>query len=217
MSFLQNHDQIGNRAFGDRLSAAPEKLALARAGLLLAPQIPMLFMGEEWGASTPFQFFVDFAADPELSRAVREGRRREFRHFAAFSDPAAAETIPDPTAEATFRRCILDGRERERSPHAEILADTRRLLAIRRQVVLPLTRTTYLGPLNHLSAEDAIDLSWRYRAGTLRFAANFGRREIEVILDPGARPVWTSPAVRQEGLRLVLPPWTALLTVEDAR
>ena len=87
VAFLQNHDQIGNRAFGERLSqlAPPERLRSARAGLLLAPQIPMLFMGEEWSASTPFLFFVDFADDEALSTAVREGRRREFERFAAFA------------------------------------------------------------------------------------------------------------------------------------
>ena len=88
MTFLQNHDQVGNRALGERLShlADPKKLDLARAGLLLSPQIPMLWMGEEWSASAPFLFFVDFAPDADLNKAVRDGRRREFKSFAAFAD-----------------------------------------------------------------------------------------------------------------------------------
>ena len=144
VSFLQNHDQIGNRAFGERLSqlVPPERLALARAGLLLAPQIPMLFMGEEWSASSPFLFFVDFAEDEALSTAIREGRRREFERFASF---AGGLEIPDPTHEKTFVRSVLDWTERMQSPHREILEDTRALLALRHERVVPLTRSRYLG------------------------------------------------------------------------
>ena len=125
VAHLQNHDQIGNRAFGERLSAlvSPEKLALAHAGLILSPQIPMLFMGEEWSASAPFQFFVDFSESEELSSAVREGRRREFRHFKAFADEAAAARIPDPTDEQTFLDSKLDWEEIAREPHASLLAE----------------------------------------------------------------------------------------------
>src|SRR5215212_3277138 len=100
VSFLQNHDQTGNRDFGERLShlIPPERLALARAGLLLSPQVPMLYMGEEWDASTPFLFFVDFSDDEPLSTAVREGRRREFAKFKAFAEQHGGEQIPDPTS-----------------------------------------------------------------------------------------------------------------------
>jgi malto-oligosyltrehalose trehalohydrolase len=100
--FLQNHDQTGNRALGERLItlAPPEALRAAYALLLLGPQIPMLFMGEEFGATTPFFFFTDH--HDELADAVREGRRNEFAHFAAFSDPVRREKIPDPNAATTF-------------------------------------------------------------------------------------------------------------------
>ncbi|TDR89746.1 malto-oligosyltrehalose trehalohydrolase [Enterovirga rhinocerotis] len=158
VNFLQNHDQVGNRAFGDRLAPDPDRLALARAALLLAPQIPMLFMGEEWGASTPFRFFVDYDDDPDLARAVREGRRREFRHFPAFADEAAAAAIPDPNAEATFAASVLDRAEASRPPHDAILADTRRLLAIRSREIVPVTRSRFLeaetlvSPLPHAEA-----------------------------------------------------------------
>jgi malto-oligosyltrehalose trehalohydrolase len=102
--FLQNHDQIGNRAFGDRLTTAvkPEALAAATALLLLCPQIPLIFMGEETASTAPFQFFTDHHG--ELAEAVREGRRREFASFAAFSDPGRRADIPDPNAAATFER-----------------------------------------------------------------------------------------------------------------
>ncbi len=96
VDFLQNHDQIGNRAFGERISALAPRAAVraATAALLLAPAIPLLFMGEEWDASTPFLFFSDFGAD--LARAVTEGRRKEFAAWPAFADPATRERIPDP-------------------------------------------------------------------------------------------------------------------------
>src|SRR5207302_10354828 len=98
VSFLQNHDQIGNRAFGERIAtiAEPRALRAAMAILLLSPQPPLLFMGEEMGARTPFQFFCDFG--PDLAKAVTEGRRNEFAGFARFSDPTVRERIPDPNA-----------------------------------------------------------------------------------------------------------------------
>src|SRR6185437_7155982 len=104
VNFLQNHDQIGNRAFGERLiSLAPrEALKAATAIQLLAPSPPLLFMGEEVGATTPFLFFCDFAGD--LANAVREGRRREFARFPAFASPDARERIPDPLLRETFTR-----------------------------------------------------------------------------------------------------------------
>src|SRR5277367_5236282 len=102
VAFLQNHDQIGNRAFGDRLEAiaSPEAARAVGAVCLLLPQIPMLFMGQEWGASQPFPFFCDFSA--KLADAVRTGRREEFARFPEFQSPATRERIPDPTSDETF-------------------------------------------------------------------------------------------------------------------
>ncbi|MBR0662896.1 malto-oligosyltrehalose trehalohydrolase [Roseomonas hellenica] len=135
--FLQNHDQIGNRAFGERLTqlAPPGALAAATALLLLAPQIPLLFMGEEWGATSPFLFFTDHNA--ELAPLVREGRRREFARFAAFSDPKIRDRIPDPNAEASFTASIPNPAEADGPPHREILALHRHLLAIRHREIMP--------------------------------------------------------------------------------
>lgn len=103
--FLQNHDQIGNRAFGERLTtlADPRAYRAAQALLLLTPGIPLLFMGEEMGASEPFFYFTDYA-EPGLARAVREGRRQEFSHFQAFSSSALRARIPDPNAPGAFER-----------------------------------------------------------------------------------------------------------------
>ncbi|MGI9008080.1 MAG: malto-oligosyltrehalose trehalohydrolase [Streptosporangiaceae bacterium] len=124
----QNHDQAGNRAAGDRLSAlvSPGRLKIAAALLLTSPFVPMIFQGEEWGAASPFQYFTDHA-DPGLGRAVSEGRRAEFAHFGW--DPA---DVPDPQEQATFERSRLDWAGAGTEPHADLLAWYRTLLALRR-------------------------------------------------------------------------------------
>ena len=124
---LQNHDQVGNRALGERLHHDVSLAAYraASALLLLSPYTPMLFMGQEWAAASPFQFFTDH--EPDLGRLVTEGRRQEFKHFAAF---AGAE-VPDPLAAETLRRSKLDWTERAREPHAGVLRLYHDLLALR--------------------------------------------------------------------------------------
>jgi maltooligosyltrehalose trehalohydrolase len=128
---LQNHDQIGNRAYGDRLHhrISAEAWRAASAVLLTTPTTPLLFMGQEWAASTPFQYFTDL--EPGLGRLVTEGRRREFAEFPEFSDPAARERIPDPQAASTFEASRLLWDERERPAHAAVLSLYRSLLALR--------------------------------------------------------------------------------------
>ncbi len=128
---LQNHDQVGNRAHGERLhhQVSPAAWLAASALLLTAPETPLLFMGQEWAASSPFLFFTDHG--DELGALVVVGRRSEFGRFAAFSDPRTRELIPNPQEEATWRRCVLDWDERNSPPHAHVLAETTALLAIR--------------------------------------------------------------------------------------
>ncbi|MGQ9370957.1 malto-oligosyltrehalose trehalohydrolase [Azospirillum sp. A39] len=137
VNFLQNHDQIGNRAFGERLSvlADPRRLRALAAVTLLAPAVPMLFMGEEWGETRPFNFFCDF--EDGLAEAVREGRRREFAAFPEFADESARARIPDPNAPTTFEGSKLDWAAREREPHAGWLAFTTGLLRLRASVLMP--------------------------------------------------------------------------------
>ena len=108
VAFIQNHDHIGNRAFGERLGMiAPDDVMRALSAVyLLLPQIPMIFMGEEWDAQQPFPFFCDF--DGELAKEVRRGARQEFAHFPEFADPKQRERIPDPLAEGTFNSAKLD-------------------------------------------------------------------------------------------------------------
>lgn len=141
---VQNHDQVGNRALGERLHHQVDLAAwrAACALLLLVPETPLLFMGQEWGATSPFLFFTDH--NPDLGRLVTEGRRKEFADFRAFADPAARALIPDPQAEETFRRSRLDWDERDREPHAGLWRLTRDLLAARRSVRLgTLSRDQY--------------------------------------------------------------------------
>jgi len=128
LGYLQNHDQVGNRAMGERSSAlmTTGRLKVAAALVLTAPFVPMLFQGEEWGASTPFQYFTDHT-DPDLGRAVSEGRRREFSSFGW--DPAS---VPDPQDEATFASSKLDWSERGQPAHLELLEWHKLLIRLRR-------------------------------------------------------------------------------------
>ena len=129
---IQNHDRIGNRAFGERLNHQVDASTFRAAStlLLLSPETPLLFMGQEWAASSPFLFFSDH--EPELGQKVREGRLREFRSYRAFQEPHALDLIPDPQDEATFRSSHLDWSERDREPHASTLRMYRALLGLRR-------------------------------------------------------------------------------------
>jgi maltooligosyltrehalose trehalohydrolase len=128
---LQNHDQVGNRAFGERLhhQVGIERFAAASALLLFLPYTPMLFMGQEFAASSPFQYFTDH--NLELGKVVTEGRRHEFQAFAAFADPAVRERIPDPQAESTFGASKLRLAEAEKSPGAELQRWYTALLGLR--------------------------------------------------------------------------------------
>ncbi len=128
---IQNHDQVGNRALGERLNrhvSLPAYLAASML-LLVLPETPLLFMGQEWAASTPFLYFTDHG--PELGRLVTEGRRREFGSFAAFADPAARHAIPDPQAGSTFEASRLRWEETGREPHAGVLRFYRAMFGLR--------------------------------------------------------------------------------------
>jgi maltooligosyltrehalose trehalohydrolase len=218
VGFLQNHDQVGNRAFGERLShiVDEERLALARALFLLSPQIPLLFQGEDWAASAPFLFFVDFESDPRLAEAVRNGRRREFSKFKAFADPETRERIPDPTDRATFERSGLDWGEIQRSPHREVRDSTRALLRLRQDHIVPLTKTAFQGGTYALPQADALDVTWRFAGGTLRLVANFGQREASLALG-GMRPVWSSPKAGLGTEKATLPAWSGAVLSGAAR
>ncbi|MGH8770221.1 MAG: malto-oligosyltrehalose trehalohydrolase [Burkholderiales bacterium] len=141
VNFLQNHDQVGNNAFGHRLNkvAGPDALRAATAILLLSPSIPLIFMGQEFAAAQPFPFFCDFA--PPLAELVTEGRRREFERFPAFRDPAMRLLIPDPNAPPAFQSAVLDWLQLEKAAHREWLDLFRDLLKIRHAEIVPRLKT----------------------------------------------------------------------------
>jgi len=182
---LQNHDQIGNRAMGERLTQLADRQALAAAAalLLLSPSIPMLFMGEEWGTEKPFLFFTDHGE--ELAKLVREGRRREFAHFAAFQDEARRALIPDPNAPSTFVASVPDAAEAREGKFAETLALHRRLLALRREHVVPGIPGCRSAGARALS-DHAVTGSWLLGNATLlTIASNFGAEAVALEPQPG--------------------------------
>ena len=209
VAFLQNHDQVGNRAQGDRLTtlADAEKHRLARATLLLSPQIPMLFMGAEWGATTPFLFFVNFD-DEALQQAIREGRAKEFEKFTAFS--SGEETVPDPTAEDTFERSKLDWSETGREPHAGILRETTSLLALRHAEIMPLLHTAFVESRYTRHGAGGLEVVWRFEMATLTFVANFSEPSVAFDVPAGAATLWHSDGL-EPGATVTLPAWTGLL------
>ena len=136
--FLQNHDQIGNRPFGERMVslAEPRRMRAGAAVLMLTPSRPMLFMGEEWGSTQRFPYFCDFG--PELSQQVRDGRIKDFAVGDKFADPSAVQSIPDPTARETLESAKLDWEHLSTSPHDTWLAFWKNLIAVRAANLVPL-------------------------------------------------------------------------------
>ncbi|MCW2003252.1 maltooligosyltrehalose trehalohydrolase [Xanthomonas arboricola] len=175
--FAQNHDQIGNRACGERLSVlvSPQRLRAALALTALTPMIPLFFMGEPWGATQPFLFFTDFG--PPLDDAVREGRRREFAHFAAFADPAKRETIPDPNSHATFAASRAPIEDAAHGDGAQWAAWFQALLGVRRQWLVPgLAQARALRA--SVLADGAVTATWELPGGLWHIAFNVGAETV---------------------------------------
>ncbi|MFC7697903.1 malto-oligosyltrehalose trehalohydrolase [Bradyrhizobium sp. GCM10028915] len=194
--FAQNHDQIGNRALGERLSAlvGPEKLDQAMALVLLNPHIPLLFMGEEAAAETPFLFFADWSG--EAAELTREGRRKEFAHFKAFSTPGMRARIPDPCDEKTFGASKLDWAGIDRSPaSARFRGLTARLLKIRREKIVPLIKRGFVSAHCRLLGENqrkgGLDARWRTQKGDiLQIVANFADHELPMPALVAGESLW---------------------------
>jgi maltooligosyltrehalose trehalohydrolase len=203
--FLQNHDQVGNRALGERITALAEPAAVraATAVLLLAPALPLLFMGQEWAAPEPFLFFSDLG--PDLGPLVAEGRRREFARFPEFASPGARERIPDPQSEATRDRSVLDWRRVEEPAHREWLAFHRELLALRAEAIAPLLVDEPTPATGWKALGDtALEVTWTFPAGTLRLVANLGAA---LVAHEGPGADWGR---RLYALSLAIPGWTEL-------
>lgn len=213
VAFLQSHDQVGNRAFGERIGRlAPEPAARAAAAIvLLAPSIPMLFMGEEFAAATPFLFFCDFGDD--LGEAVSRGRRREFARFARFADPAARAAIPDPQGVETFSASRLDWGCLDVPAHRQWLAYYRALLKLRRERLVPRLAGMGGGAAGFQALDSGcLQVRWRLGDGsTLGLLANLSGRELRQPPPAGTRLFSTTTELAND----VLPPWSVLWTLDE--
>ncbi|MGH8268913.1 MAG: DUF3459 domain-containing protein, partial [Steroidobacteraceae bacterium] len=211
VDFLQNHDQVGNRARGERLSqlARAEALRAASAVLLLAPSPPMLFMGEEWSAPEPFPYFCDF--EPQLAGKVRAGRLREFAHFQG--------RVPDPCDAATFASAHLDWSRLAKPPHSRMFDHYRRLLAIRRRDIVPLLPRISGGACVAFDPGGAFAVDWRLRDdGVLHLLANLKDTAAPVVGRPAGRMIFaTHPGIRAALARNELAPWSVTWLLERGR
>jgi len=218
VSFLQNHDQVGNRAFGERITrlARPQAVKMAMEILLLAPEPPLLFMGEEFGAATPFLFFSDFQGD--LATAVTQGRRGEFAHFEKFGSPDARESIPDPNAESTYRKSKLDWGSLGERVHRDWLHLYRELLALRQSKIVP-HLGGFLGNRCDTSggSKRSVSVDWISSQGArLELRANLGSESVMIAAQNAETPLYSSSpeagaAIRQGSL----PPWSVLWFLES--
>ncbi|HEX6111020.1 MAG TPA: malto-oligosyltrehalose trehalohydrolase [Geminicoccaceae bacterium] len=222
VAFIQNHDQVGNRAFGERIANLAQHGAVKamQAVLLLAPNIPLLFMGEEWGATQPFCFFTDF--HDELADAVREGRRREFQKFPEFASPAARDHIPDPNALSTFAASRLDWSVPEQPDHAAWLDHVRTLLRVRRESIAPrLTSVEGHAATAEVLSATALRVAWKLGDGsTLELLANLGDQASDVTSEGevgGDVLFATHPDLPAAGRAGRLPPWSVLWLLNRAR
>jgi 1,4-alpha-glucan branching enzyme/maltooligosyltrehalose trehalohydrolase len=206
VNFLQNHDQIGNRALGDRLEslASAQAIEAALAITLLAPPVPMLFMGEEWGSKQPFPFFCDFKGD--LANAVRAGRRREFAGaYAKYGDE-----IPDPLHQETFRSATLDWPGKDSVDGRGRLQRVRELLRIRSLNIVPRLAGARFGSAS-VQDDGLLRADWRLGDGAaLRLSANLSDRAVAV--GPGGRNVTMLWGDDSSG---ALPPWSVVWRIGE--
>ena len=215
VNFLQNHDQVGNRAFGERLTTLvpPEAVRAALALLLLAPSIPLMFMGEEFGCTQPFPFFCDFRGD--LARAVAEGRRGAFVRFERFRDPVSRAAILDPNDASTFALASIDWTSASRPENAAWRTFVKGLLSVRRASILPRIRELLPGGGRFATeGETALFVEWRCRDGSrLAVAANFGRHAIRNRRAVEGELIHAQPAHAVEQLSHArLGPWSVIWT-----
>ncbi|WP_395504155.1 malto-oligosyltrehalose trehalohydrolase [Ectopseudomonas hydrolytica] len=216
--FLQNHDQVGNRAFGERLAllAEPDAPKAATVLLLLCPMVPLLFMGEEWGCTRPFLFFTDY--HDELANAVREGRRNEFAEFSRFSDAHSRETIADPNALASFLRSQPDLAPALEPQQRDWLAFYRGLLQVRRTRLQPgLQEARSLGA--EVLGDAAVLARWRLGNGpTLSIALNLGTGAVHLPTPSAQAERLYTYRIEDADLRQEqLPARSALVTLEPVQ
>jgi maltooligosyltrehalose trehalohydrolase len=208
VAFIQNHDQIGNRAFGERLDmvASAQAMRALSAIYLLLPQTPMIFMGEEWGEKQPFPFFCDF--DGDLADSVREGRRQEFARFPEFAESKQRARIPDPLADATFESAKLNWALVD----ASRVARYRDLISIRRREIAPLLKQIKHGGDGVVYGDGAVEVRWSAGLhGTLSLSANLSETRVEFPPSVG-RAIWSEGDAGP-----VLGPWSVRWSIETPR
>jgi malto-oligosyltrehalose trehalohydrolase len=216
VNFLQTHDQVGNRAFGERIAAIadPQALAALAECVLLAPAPPLVFMGEEFAASTPFLFFCDFG--PDLAAAVTRGRRAEFARFRRFADPRTRDRIPDPGAPDTFARSKLDWEEPTRPGHREQVAQYRQLLALRAAHVVPRLPRLEPGGRFSVRAPGILAVEWSYGGHARQhLLANLCAQSVTGVPLPPGRVLYRSPSPGGGAAKSVLDPWTVAWTLQE--
>ena len=215
VDFLQNHDQVGNRALGERLVSLSDQntLRVLAAVHLLSPHIPLLFMGEEWGETNPFFFFTDFHG--ELADAVRNGRRREFAKFAHFRDEEKQKQIPDPNAESTFDRSKIDWKKVDDQIW---LPFYKALLQLRQSVIVPLLCDATGNSGTILGDQDGVlSVDWQFGDKRLSLRANFSNTPARMLRAAGpmifAEPSNIGPSFDRDG---TLPPMSMFYALGDA-
>jgi maltooligosyltrehalose trehalohydrolase len=214
--FLQNHDQIGNRALGERIGHIAKNndaLRAATAVMLLAPSPPLIFMGEEWNAPQPFPYFCDF--EPDLATNVREGRKKEFAHFERFRDPNA-DRLPDPTLAATMDSARLDWSKLTVAAHEDWLDLYQRLLAIRKKEIVPLVPDIRFATCNKLDSGVAFAVDWALSEGSvLHLIANLADEPARLVGRTAGRLIYaTHPNIRATVTRNELAPWSVTWLLE---
>ena len=218
VSFIQNHDQVGNRAFGERIALLAEEQALRVAVtiILLAPSPPLLFMGEEFNGLEPFLFFCDFG--PDVARSVTEGRRREFARSPELEDPSARGRIPDPNSASTFQRSKLNWDCLSRSSHARWLAYYRELLALRRRHIVPRLHGIRGGQADfRLLDKKLLEVSWVLGDGSrLTLVAALGDG-VDLGIDWPAGDILfeTEEGAARHGALEAMPRWYAAWFLEE--
>ena len=164
-------------------------------------------MGDEWQASSPFLYFVDFVDDAALSNAVRKGRRNEFLRLKAFANAEAGAQIPDPTVMDTFARSRLDWSECRSPAHAHVYDECKELLSLRAKEIVPLLSKRFDGSSQE-QRNDIIDVIWHFEGERLRLILNLSQQTTHVSAGDDARIIWQSKGVEADAKSITLPPWT---------
>lgn len=206
ISFIQNHDQVGNRALGDRMIASQplDRMKALAACYLLAPQLPMLFMGEEFGSKQPFPFFCDFNED--LNEKVRKGRREELSRLPGFD----ADDLPDPTARETFEKAKLDWDSLSSSVARELLAFYRNILSVRHKAIVPLLATGSTAPATYENSGPAVTVTWDFGPKHLALTANFSEETIS--FEPEGEMLFQFGSISSGKAG----PWSVIWSLSDA-